>query len=98
MIEMALPMAELALFCSHHGIRSLTLFGSFLHGNTHSGSDVYLLVEYEQGQKVGLFAMTRMESKLSDLLGRTVDLRTAQDLSVYFRDSVLAEAQVLYEA
>lgn len=93
-----LPLMELAMFCRHHRIRSLALFGSYLHGNVHPGSDVDLLVEYEPGQRVGLFAIAEMESELSNLLKRTVDLRTAQDLSVYFRDHVLAEAQVLYES
>lgn len=91
-----LPIAELTLFCRRNGIRTLSLFGSHLHGNTHADSDVDLLVEYGPEQRVGLFAMTRMEWELSELVGRPVDLRTAQDLSVYFRDKVLSEAQVLY--
>ena len=93
-----LPTAELALFCRSHGIRALAVFGSLLHGNAHAGSDLDLLVEYEPQQKIGLFAMAQMESELSALLKRPVELRTAQDLSVYFRDSVLAEAQALYES
>ena len=93
-----LPLMELASFCRHRRIRSLALFGSYLHGNVHSDSDIDLLVEYEPEQPVGLFAMAEMESELSILLKRTVDLRTAQDLSIYFRDHVLAEAQVLYES
>ena len=96
-MEITFPAAELASFCRRHGIRSLALFGSLLHGNAQAGSDIDFLVEYEPEQKIGLFAMTQMESELSDLLERPVDLRTAQDLSVYFRDQVLAEAQVLYE-
>lgn len=93
-----LPLMELASFCRHRRIRSLALFGSYLYGNTHLNSDIDLLVEYEPGQRVGLFAMAEMESEISRLLKRTVDLRTAQDLSIYFRDRVLAEARVLYES
>jgi hypothetical protein len=38
-----------------------------------------------------------MEKELSELLGgRKVDLRTPEDLSRYFRDKVLAEAEVQY--
>ena len=96
--ETTYPAAELSLFCRRHGIRSLALFGSLLHGNSHRDSDIDLLVEYDPQQKVGLFAMAQMEAELSALFGRQVDLRTAQDLSPYFRDSVLAEAQTLYEA
>lgn len=96
--ELPLPLTEIAAFCRCHGIQSLSLFGSVLHGNSHTSSDIDLLVEYDPIQRIGLFAIAEMENKLSDILGRPVDLRTAQDLSVYFRDSVLAEAKVLYEA
>jgi predicted nucleotidyltransferase len=38
-----------------------------------------------------------MQRELSELLnGRKVDLRTAQELSKYFRDEVLAQAEVQY--
>ena len=96
--DMTDPVPELGVFCRHHGIRSLALFGSVLHGTSHKDSDVDLLVEYAPEQKIGLFAVAQMEIELSSLLNRPVDLRTAQDLSPYFRDSVLAEARVLYES
>jgi hypothetical protein len=35
-----------------------------------------------------------MEAELSELLGRKVDLNTPQFLSCYFREQVLAEAEV----
>jgi predicted nucleotidyltransferase len=38
-----------------------------------------------------------MEEELSSLFrGRRVDLRTPQELSRYFRDEVIAEAEVQY--
>jgi uncharacterized protein len=37
-----------------------------------------------------------MEIELSHLLGKRVDLRTAQDLSLYFQDEVLTEAKDAY--
>jgi predicted nucleotidyltransferase len=40
-----------------------------------------------------------MERELSEILGnRKVDLRTPQELSKYFRDEVLAQAEVQYAA
>ncbi len=92
------PTVELSLFCRRHGIRFLALFGSVLHAESRAGSDIDLLVEYDPQQKVGLFAMTQMEAELSALFGQPVDLRTAQDLSPYFRGRVLAEARILYES
>jgi len=39
-----------------------------------------------------------MEIELGELLGRKVDLTTSGFLSDYFRDGVLAEAEVHYDA
>ncbi len=39
-----------------------------------------------------------MENELSQLLGRKVDLRTPKDLSRYFREQVIREAEVRYAA
>jgi predicted nucleotidyltransferase len=39
-----------------------------------------------------------MQDELSQILGRKVDLNTAGFLSKRFRDQVLAEAQVQYDA
>jgi len=45
----------------------------------------------------GLLALASMGLELSELLGgRRVDLRTAEDLSRYFRDEVVRTAEVQY--
>jgi len=89
----------LAALCRRHHIRRLALFGSTLKGTARPDSDVDLLVEFEPKAKPSLFTMARIEMELSDLLGgKKVDLRTAQDLSRYFRDEVVRTAQVQYEA
>jgi predicted nucleotidyltransferase len=89
----------LAYFCHRHHIRRLSLFGSTLKGTSQFDSDIDLLVEFEPGQKPGLIALAGMEGELSDLLGgQKVDLRTAQELSPYFRDEVVATAEVQYAA
>ncbi len=54
-----------------------------------------MLVEFEPDHMPGL-AFFAMEAELSELLGRRVDLNTPGFLSPYFRDQVLAEAEVLY--
>jgi predicted nucleotidyltransferase len=40
--------------------------------------------------------MVDMEEELSTLVGRKVDLKTAEDLSRYFRNEVVAQAKMLY--
>ena len=92
-----LDTATLTRFCERHRIRRLALYGSVLKGTDRPNSDVDLLVEFESDGVPGLFGIAAMEQELSDLLGgRKVDLRTAQDLSRYFRDEVVRTAQVQY--
>ncbi|HJZ05328.1 MAG TPA: nucleotidyltransferase family protein, partial [Patescibacteria group bacterium] len=73
----------------------LALFGSVLREDFQSNSDIDVLVEFESGHVPGL-AFFSMEAELSDMLGRKVDLNTPNFLSPYFRDKVLAEAEVFY--
>ena len=53
-----------------------------------------LPVEFEPGRVPGLLGLSAIEIELTETLGVQVDLRTAQDLSAYFRDDVLQQAQV----
>jgi predicted nucleotidyltransferase len=92
-----IPREALADFCRRHHIRRLALYGSALHGDFGPESDIDLLVEFEPGHIPGLLKLARTERELSVLFnGRKVDLRTPEDLSRYFRDSVLQEAEVQY--
>ena len=60
-------------------------------------SDIDLLVELKDSARPGLFDMAQIEIELSALLGgRRVDLRTAAELSRYFRDEVVRTAQTQY--
>jgi predicted nucleotidyltransferase len=91
--------AALAAVCRRHHIRRLSLFGSTLKGLARSDSDVDLLVEFDPGKVPGLLQMAAIEMDLSSLLGgRRVDLRTARELSRYFRDEVVRTAEVQYAA
>jgi uncharacterized protein len=88
---------ELAEFCRRHHIRELSLFESVLREDFHPDGDIDVLVVFEEGHTSGFFGLARTEEELSKLLGgRTVDLRTPQDLSRYFREEVLASAEVQY--
>ena len=94
-----LPLDPLALaaLCQQHSIRKLSLFGSELKGTARPDSDIDLWVEFEEGARPSLFDMAQIEIDLSELLGgRQVDLRTAAELSRYFREEVVRTAQVQY--
>ena len=93
-----IPREEIEDFCRSHNIVRLSLFGSVLREDFGRDSDVDILVEFAPGATVTLFGLVAMELALSRILGRQVDLNTPKGLSKYFRDAVLADAEVLYVA
>lgn len=94
-LPIEIPKDKIAELCLHYHIRKLSLFGSILRDDFRPDSDIDILVEFEPGYTPG-FAFINIQDELSQLLGRLVDLNTPQDISRYFRDRVLAEAQVQY--
>jgi hypothetical protein len=91
------PKDKIAAFCKKNHIRKLALFGSVLGADFRPDSDIDVLVEFEEGHVPGFFALAAMQRELSEILGgREVDMRTPGDLSRYFRDEVVASAQVQY--
>ena len=79
------------------GVERIGVFGSFARGEHTDKSDVDVLVQFDPQHVPGLIRLARMERELATAFaGRKVDLRTAQDLSKYFRDEVVAQAEVQY--
>ena len=98
-VQLAVDRREVAEFCRRHHIRRLALFGSVLGEEFGPDSDVDVLVDFEPGHVPGLFSLAGLEIEVSEVFGgRKVDLRTAEDLSRYFRDEVVEHAEVLYAA
>jgi len=95
--RVSIPQDQIEAFCRRHHIRRLAFFGSVVRDDFRPESDVDVLVEFEPGHVPGL-AFFRMQRELSDMLGRKVDLNTPEDLSRYYREEVLAEAEVVYDA
>lgn len=91
------PTEQIEALCRKHHIARLSLFGSVLHGDNTSTSDLDILVEFEEGHTPG-FAFAGIQRELSELLCRNVDLHTPASLSRYFRHEVLKEASPLYAA
>jgi predicted nucleotidyltransferase len=96
-VKIEISSGEIAAFCRRNHIRKLAFFGSVLRDDFTPESDVDVLVEFEPGHVPGL-AFFSMQRELSEILGQEVDLNTAGDLSPYFRNEVLTEAEVLYDA
>lgn len=96
--DIQIPTSAVADFCDRYAVRRLSLFGSVLRDDFGPESDIDVLVEFQAHATVGLLRMAAMELELSGLLGRKVDLRTPPELSRYFREKVLATAELVYAA
>lgn len=79
------------------GVSRLALFGSFLKGTQHAGSDVDLLIEFAPGRKsYDNFAAAC--DLLEDQLGRRVELVTIESLSPFIGPKILREAKDVFVA
>ena len=98
-LKIEIPQAGIEAFCRRHGVKKLAFFGSVLRDDFDPGkSDVDVLIEFEPGKRIGYLGLGAMELELSEMLGVRVDLRTPSELSRYFRDEVIATAEVRYAA
>ena len=95
-VQVEIPKGKIAAFCKRHHICKLSVFGSVLRDDFRADSDVDVLVEFDPAHIPGLIRLAGMEFELGEILGRKVDIRTAQDLSRYFRQEVLNSAEVQY--
>jgi predicted nucleotidyltransferase len=96
MKNMTIPSQKIADFCRLYHIRKLALFGSILRDDFSPVSDVDVLVEFDPEHIPGL-EFFRMQDELSAIIKRSVDLHTPKSLSRFFRDQVIAEAELVYE-
>lgn len=97
-LEQKISKKYLMEFCKKNHVRKLSVFGSAVRDQLQADSDIDILVEFEQEHTPGFFSIIKMEIELSEALGRKVDLRTPEDLSQYFRDEVVKNAKIQYQA
>jgi hypothetical protein len=96
--QIRIPKDQIAEYCKRNQVRRLSLFGSVLREDFGPDSDVDVLVEFEPGTRIGLIRLSGLEIELGNIVGRKVDLNTPGFLSKYFRDQILTEADVQYDA
>lgn len=81
---------EILRIAARHGARNVRIFGSIARGEAGRESDVDLLVDV--GPDRTPFFPGGLLADLEELLGRRVDIVTAEGLHWYIRDRVLKEA------
>ena len=87
---------ELAEYCRARGIRWLATYEAAIVRRNYPGADLFLLVEFEEGRKVGR-EFFRIERELTDIIGGAcADLKALPELADYYRDEILAGATVQF--
>jgi uncharacterized protein len=92
----AIDEKKIGEFCKKNGIKKLSLFGSAISREIDESNYIDILVEFFEDSIPGMIGMAGMERHLSEIYGKKVDLRTKDELSRYFREQVLSQAEVMY--
>jgi len=83
-----------------YGVKRVAVFGSMVRGEDTPNSDVDILLALkppDERPPLGLFEWIALEQKLSQILGREVDLVTENGVSPYIRPYIDSEKVILYE-
>lgn len=96
MQELPFDVEKLIAICRLQGVKRIGIFGSMARGDATEESDIDLLVELSP--RISLLQFAALERRLSEALGRKVDLLTEDALSPYLRQQILDDVQILYEA
>ena len=75
----------------NYQVKSLAVFGSYLHKKENEKNDLDFLVEFRQTPT--LFQFIRLENYLTELLGIKVDLVMKDSLKPSIGERVLREAE-----
>jgi predicted nucleotidyltransferase len=71
-------------------VQKIGVFGSYSRGDTYSGSDLDILVEFYE--PVSLLQLVSLENFLTDIVGIKVDVVPKEDIRVELKDRILREA------
>ena len=98
-VRIDIPKDRIAEFCQRWQIKELAIFGSALRDEFRPGSDVDVLVVFEDTAPWGLFDLMRAEEELEQILGREVDLVEKSAVRNPFRrHHILSHREVIYAA
>lgn len=100
--QLAFDEGRLSIFCLRWKITELAVFGSALRSDFRPDSDVDLLVTFSPEADWSLLDHVTMESELSEIVGRRIDLviRRAVERSDNWirRDAILQSAEPVFVA
>ncbi|MCL5876958.1 MAG: nucleotidyltransferase family protein [Candidatus Bathyarchaeota archaeon] len=88
---------ELSEICKKNDVVFLAVFGSFVRGEQHRGSDLDIAIEFDPSKHKTLLDLVGLEEELSGAFKRKVDLGVFRSLSPYIIDDVKQEMCVIYD-
>lgn len=77
------------------GAKRIAIFGSYARGEAGPDSDIDILVEFKE--RKSLLDLVRIERRISEELGITVDLLTEKSISPYLVDRIKQEMEIIYQ-
>jgi predicted nucleotidyltransferase len=98
MLQIELPMDEIAALCEKWRITELAVFGSVLRDDFRPDSDVDLLVTFEHDAPWDLFDIVDIKDEFAAILNRHVDIvEPSAVTNPYARKEIQETSQVVYE-
>ena len=95
--EIQLLIPKIQQYFAGQPINKAWLFGSCSRGEETSESDIDILVQYADNERVTLFTISRIISSLKKILKRSVDLVDEDGLLPFAIDSVQQDKILIYE-
>lgn len=87
---------KLEAYCREKNIKWLATYDAAIVRRNYPGADLFMLVEFEEGQKVGR-EFFKIERELTGIIGGACgDLKALPELADYYRDEILAAATVKF--
>jgi len=80
----------------NEGVNKISIFGSFARNQAGKNSDIDILVNFSR--KMSYFEFVNIEDRLSNLIGRKVDLLTEKSISPYIISNIKKDEVILYES
>ena len=90
---------DVARLCKKYRVIELSVFGSSIRDDFDQGSDIDILVSFEENAEITLFDIIELEREFSALLNREVDVVEKESLKNHIRkNKILSMREIVYVA